>query len=388
MKNVIIVYSKMVIGGSTTSLLSLLNCLDYTRYSVDLQLYDNHGELQDQINKNVNILPEMSQQSKKIHKYIRPSYWTSLVKARVYSTRMENRLINAQYMSKYEAIACPKSGKQYDVGISFLEFWPMEYLVRRVNATRKIGWIHIDIKEAGLFPIIGDELYSKLDKIVLVSNSCVENMKMLYPSQAERLVCIENILVSDTIEGMAKQTPEVEYTVGVFNFVTACRLVLASKGLDRGINAFGKLKKEGIIHDGIKWFIIGDGPDRQIIEQMIKEQGLTNNILLLGQQKNPYCIEKDMNVFLLPSRYEGKPMAVTEAQMLGLVPVVCNYSSANEQINDGVDGLIANNDDEDIYYKIRQIITDTEVYATMRETVVSNEYSNIHVVDSIQALME
>lgn len=386
MKSILIIYSKMVIGGSTTSLLSLLNCLNYREYKVDLQLYNNNGELQDQINKNVHVLPAMEPLSRKIKKYLRPNFWISAVKARTESRKKNNRLINSQYMSQFEALACPKLENNYDVAISFLEFWPMEYLVRRVKAKKKIGWIHIDIKEAGLLPRISNDLYSKLDKIVLVSDSCVQNMKDIYPQQSDRIICIENILDSETIAGLSKQKPKVGYQLGKFNFVTACRLVLASKGLDRGINAFEKLKRENLL-ENVKWFIIGDGPDKCIITEMIEKKGLSENIFLLGQQKNPYCIEKDMDVFLLPSRYEGKPMAVTEAQMLGLVPVVCNYSSASEQIEDGVDGLIAKSD-EDIYAKIRAILTEEIDISIMKSKLMSNNYSNRYSVEKIKKILE
>lgn len=49
MKNILIVYSKMVIGGSTTSLLSLLRAFDFSRYEVDLLLFSHQGELQHMI---------------------------------------------------------------------------------------------------------------------------------------------------------------------------------------------------------------------------------------------------------------------------------------------------------------------------------------------------
>lgn len=388
MKKVLFIYSKMVIGGSTTSLLSLLNSFDYKQYSVDLLLYDNSGELQDQINENVTILPEMKSKTNKFAKILNPMFWKSLVKARIQSKKNGNKLINAQYMSKYEAISSSALLTKYDVAVSFLEFWPMEYLARRVYADLKIGWIHIDPKEAGLLPNVSNDTLSKLDNIVLVSNSCVEHLKDLYPDHQSKMTCIENILVSKTIQHLSENKVDICINLGEFNFVSVCRLVLASKGLDRGINAFKKLKSENLLSDSIKWFIIGDGPDRNQILTMIKDAGLEKSIILLGQHKNPYAIEKDMNVFLLPSRYEGKPMAVTEAQMLGLVPVVCNYSSASEQIQNEVDGLIANNDETDIYNKIKGLLCGTYNYQELQSAVKSKDYSNHEEIYKVFALLE
>lgn len=387
MKNVLIVYSKMVVGGSTTSLLSLLNGIDYSKYSVELQLYDNEGELQSQINKKVKILPEMKKQINFKSKVINYNFWRDFIKARVLSKRKKNRLINSQYMSKYEAEACPWMKKQYDVAISYLEFWPMEYLARRVNAEKKIGWLHIDIKEAGLLPKVSDEVFNKLDNIVLVSKACLENMKTLYPQCTDKLKCIENILVKDTIIKFANTETSFTYDKNsCISFVSVCRIVFASKGLDRAVNAFSKLKKEGLLNDNVHWYIIGDGPDRDRLEKMISINNLSKNIILLGQQNNPYVIEKNMDYFLLPSRYEGKPMAVTEAQMLGLVPLVCNYSSASEQIKNGIDGLICENDDISIYYVIKDILQNKINLSRMKKNVENTEYSNIDEIHKIYKL--
>ena len=132
------------------------------------------------------------------------------------------------------------------------------------------------------------------------------------------------------------------------NLVTVCRVAFVSKGLDRGVQAFIRLKRENRLK-GLRWYIIGDGPDLPALKEMIRENGLEREIIPLGQQLNPYRMEKQMDVFFLPSRYEGKPMAVTEAQMLGLVPVLSNYSSAKSQVRHRIDGIIMENNDQAPY---------------------------------------
>ena len=72
MKDILIVYSKMVVGGSTTSLLSLLNGIDYSKYRVDLLLYDNGGDLQSFINPNVNVLPQAKDSTRPLVKLSTP----------------------------------------------------------------------------------------------------------------------------------------------------------------------------------------------------------------------------------------------------------------------------------------------------------------------------
>ena len=364
MKDILIVYSKMVVGGSTTSLLSLLNGIDYGKYRVDLLLYDNGGDLQSFINPNVNVLPQAKETTRPLVKLCNPSFWTHLQKARRLSRKHKNKLINAQIMSKYEALACGRPRKEYDVGISFLEFWPTEYLCRRVRAKRKIGW-------------------------VLVSDSCLQNFVSLYPEFRQKVVCMENILNQKTIRDMADRPLEEPLPLEpkACNLVTVCRVAFVSKGLDRGVNAFGRLKKEGRL-TGLRWFVIGDGPDLPRLKDMIQDHGLEKEIIPLGQQINPYHIEKYMDVFFLPSRYEGKPMAVTEAQMLGLVPIVSNYSSAKDQVRHGVDGVIMENSDDAPYHTLKALVEGKIDLASMQEKVRNQDYSNTEEIERFYEIIE
>ena len=386
-KNILFIYSSMMVGGSTTSLLSLLNNIDYERYNIDLQLYDNNGELQSQINKQVNILEPCNKKVKKYKKFINPLFWVELFFARFLSFVKKNRLINAQFMSKYEAMATEKLQKNYDVAVSFLEFWPTEYLVRRTIAKKKICWIHIDVKEGGLLRFASKNTYKKADKIVLVSDSCKSNFELLYPQYRNKTYCVENLLSSKLVRSLSQEQTKITLS-GKFKFITVCRIVYASKGLDRALLAFKKLKDEGELTNEVKWYVIGDGLDYNNMEQFIKDNDLEQNVILLGQHSNPYCIEKQADIFLLPSRYEGKPMAVTEAQMLGLLPVVCNYSSAPEQIRDGYDGIIAQNNDEDIYFVIKRILEGKYNIGEMRKNIISQDYSNIYAIESVNNLFE
>ena len=115
--------------------------------------------------------------------------------------------------------------------------------------------------------------------------------------------------------------------------VTVCRLSIHTKGLDRTILATKRLKEQGY---NFKWIIIDDGEDRELLEEMIEKESLKDRIFLIGQKKNPYPYMKQCDVFVMASRREGKPMAVTEAQILGLPIIVTNYSSAKEQVINGL----------------------------------------------------
>lgn len=386
-QSILIVYSKMIIGGSTTSLLSLLNSLDYEQYSVDLLLYDHTGQLQEQINPSIHLLPPMGEKISTIKKMCRPNFWVTALKSRVLSKKNRNSLIKGQYMSKYEALACPKLKKYYDVAISFLEFWPMEYVARRVCADKKIGWIHSDILTAGLIKGINDSTYQVFDKIVLVSQSCKNNMDAIYPEFSQKTVVIQNLLSEKTVKSMAQVSTEIKME-GFPLFVTVCRIDFASKGLDRAVAAFSILKEKGELPEQAKWYIIGGGGDEEKLREMIWQNNLESHIILLGSHSNPYSIEKDADFFLLPSRYEGKPMAITEAQMLGVIPVVCRYASADEQIKSGVDGLVVDNTDENIYQVLKEIFEGHYSIEAMKKYILFHDYSNMEEIEKFYRLIQ
>ena len=375
----------MVVGGSTTSLLSILDNFDYSKYEVSLLLLDTNGDLQHLINPNVRIL----QVSKTpiFKRLFSIKAFAHYIFAEFSSRTNNNRLLKAQINSKWFALSMPRLKEEFDVAISFLEFWPQRYVAYRVRAKRKISWIHIDPKEAGLKAKYSKDSLELSDTIVLVSNSCQENFNYLFPELSSRSCVIENILDAKIIQKLSEERCDLVTNRHKINLVSVCRINFASKALDRLVKCMIKLKDEGLnIEDGIDWYIIGDGPDEINLRNMVSDSGLTN-IHLLGKQLNPYKYESLMDCFVLPSKYEGKPMAVTEAQMLGVVPIVCHYSSAPEQISNRVDGIIVPNEDYSMCAPLRDILSGHINLSDMQAELIKKDFSNTYIINDIYKLI-
>ena len=92
-------------------------------------------------------------------------------------------------------------------------------------------------------------------------------------------------------------------------------------------------------------------------------------VTLLGQQNNPFPYEVKCDVFFLPSRFEGKPISVTEAQILGVVPIVTDYSSAKEQISHMQDGIILDNNEEAIYYGVKNVLCNPNIITKLSKSM-------------------
>lgn len=387
-KKILIIYPEMIIGGTTTSLLSLLGALDRNKYEVDLQMQYAPGIFANLIPSHVHILPLAMPLPHGFYKWIKAFSLKSLYY--YLKSKWRGGASASQYMENDIVKFCRKNPKEYDIAISFMERWSLYYLVKKTCAKKKISWIHVDYGAAKMFIDIDMPFFKRVDKVVLVSKKCLQNFQSLAPDIADRSIMIENLLGSEIVQKKASYPlPEdifnvFDKTEGKVKMISVCRIAFAHKGLDRGVKALAKLKGQGKIENLI-WFIIGDGPDLNNLKAMVDEFGLKDYIRVLGVYTNPLNIEAKCDIFFLPSRYEGKPMAVTEAQILGLVPVVTNYASASEQVHNLYDGLVMDNSDDGIYEGLEYMLNHLEdVLGKYKDNVANTDYSNLREMLTIE----
>ncbi|HHV95140.1 MAG TPA: glycosyltransferase [Clostridiaceae bacterium] len=392
-KKVLIVYTEMILGGATNSLISMLNSFDYSKYDVELLLYENKGILQDKIPTGVTILEQAkicrSIFSDIAKKLLSPFYIYSVLKSFYYKIKTKNKLVRIQIMSAAGASLSRRLEKEYDIAISYLEFWPLNYTAHFVKAKHKIAWIHIDYLQSGLLVRLDEPAFSKIHRIVFVSRQCLNNFARLCPKYARKAVYIENIMLQEQIQMAAKHNglllpPRNE---NVMRLVSTCRISFSQKGLDRGVKAFGVLRDKGLINN-VEWYIIGDGEDMPVLRKMIEDEKLEKHIILLGSKVNPLGYVSECDFFFLPSLYEGKPLAVTEALMLGLPALVTNYASASEQIENYVDGLIVENSVQGIIEGLEILINNPGLREQMKKAVASKDYSNVEAVKQLEKVLE
>lgn len=387
-KKILFVYYTMMLGGSTTSLLSLLEKFDYDKYEVDLLLYRNEGPYINYIPPNVNLLSQACIVNNRVKQILKTCANGSLPRAYFHGIKYRKKIKPMiQSMAYAQLSFCRKLDKQYDVAIGFMELWSDVYVNECVNAKKKISWVHVDFEKAHFISDIDRKMFAKSDHIVNVSTECMENFISSFPELEDKCCCIENILTKQFIHQRASnaQSIELDLDKDSLNLLSVCRLAIDHKGLDRGVNVIKRLKEEG---NPVKWYIAGDGADKQKLVELIRENGLEEDIILIGMLECPYPIFEKFDLFFLPSRFEGKPMAVTEAFMLGLPPIVANYASAKEQIRHGVDGIIADNSEEGIYEALKKICLDREILKQLKINVDTSDYDNLDQIDKIYNLFE
>lgn len=385
----------MIIGGSTTSLLSLLQELDKEKYDIDLVLYRNEGPMIDSIPTGINLLTEACLFKGRKSFFYR--IWLLLVsgflfKALWVSLKYNKRIaLNGQIMMDARAeIYSRKIEECYDVAIGYLEGWPNKYLAsNKISANKKIGWLHVDYIKTYLNPDLDKKTIKKLDAVVSVSQECEQHNKELF--QLECSIYLPNILSSKYV----RKRSLLEYpndgklqdwnNFGGLRILSVGRINNVHKAFDRIIPAAITLKSLGF---KFMWDIIGDGVDMPIMLKAVCDNNLQGFVNFIGSRLNSLCFMRNADFLIQPSRYEGKPMVITEALMLGVVPIVTKYASAEEQIENGVTGLILPNTDESLNDNIIDIINDRNNLCHIKNEIVSRNFDNVSDIKLYEDLIE
>lgn len=395
-KKVLIAYGGMVVGGSTTALLSMLKEWDYDKYDIDLIIYDRGFPFEKDIPKQVKVLngrkKNMSQSIQKIKKrglYLFSSYWGKKI---WYTLKYKNKAAGLYAIGEFQVKKLSKKLEdKYDIAIGYLEGWSDQFVAYNVKATQKIMWIHLDFANVQYInKTLTAKYLSKADKIVCVSMECLKNFNALFPELSSKSFYLPNINSSEYIKKRSLEQLDDNDLKHMkeckkFKIISVCRLSIYHKGIDRMIWAASTMKKAGFTFE---WYVLGDGYERSTIESLIENNDVKDCFLLFGSKLNPYPFIKQADVFCLPSRYEGKPIAITETMMLGVPPIVTEYVSAKEQIRNYVDGIIVPNSDNAMQYALERVYQDAEFLNRLKKQLYLNDYSNKDDIEKIYTLFE
>ena len=389
----------MELGGSESALLGLLQSVDPARADVDVFLYDHRGELMKYIpTDKVNLLPEVTAYKmierpfmecvKSGHIGVALGRWLakktvdkSPTPAGKDNIRIYTRV--ADWVEHFVPQIQPDV--EYDLAISFL--MPHNYVVKKVRAKKKLGWIHTDYSTVHVDVKRELPVWSQLDYIASISEEVGEKFVETFPALKDKIIPIENILSSRFIRQRAEEevisldsNPSTIKLLTIGRFSNPKKMeeipIICRKIVDAGID--------------IKWFIIGYGSAE--IEQEVRDnaqrEGVTDRVILLGKKENPYPYIKSCDIYVQPSRYEGKSITVREAQILCKPVIVTNYPTASSQIQSGLDGVIVPLEVEACAHEIVEFIRDKEKQKRIVAYLKEHDYGNENEIEKIYKLCE
>ena len=398
MKQILIVSHAMELGGAERSLLGLLNVLDPKRYKIDLFLLRHEGELLEYIPEYVHVLPKvaaytvlarpMKDTLREGHFWLTGVRLYAKIKAARYNKKHQYKdsAVALEYSHKYIKRYMPKINPtvEYDLAISFLT--PHYFVAEKVRAKKKIAWIHTDYKKVQINIHSETVMWGKYDYIASISEEVSKSFLEVCPSLRSKLILIENILPERLIKRQAMEldvTKEMPVIEDGFRLLSIGRYCTA-KNFDNVPAICSCLLKKGF---KVKWYIIGFGGDEELIRQKIAEEKMEEHVILLGKKENPYPYIRACDLYVQPSRYEGKSVTVREAQMFAKPVVITAYPTSGSQLEDGVDGVVVPMDNEGCADGIAKLLDDPKKMQSLSEACRSRDYSNQKEVEKLYELL-
>lgn len=351
MKKILIVNNNMDIGGIQKSLVNLLKEI-HDKYEVTLLLFSATGALLKDVPKSVKIITPhgkyrmLGLSKEELKKF--PALFVAkafLMKyAELFSRRSAMKLLGLfqQKIRGYDAVISYThlSAPQY--------FWNGcgDFVLDKTICRNKICIIHCDYLNSGCISEKNNAEYNEFNKIACCSASVKDRFMQGASINPEKVHVLYNCLDLSVAKAAAQQP--YCYSEACINIVTVARLSV-EKGIDRAIEAVHKSKRTDI-----RYHIIGEGPQKKILVDMVDRYGLGNTVFFEGEQENPYRYMCNADFLLLPSLHEAAPMVFGEAKIMGLPVITTNTTSAKEMIGDKY-GIICDNSTEGIESALRTI---------------------------------
>lgn len=394
-KKILIVSHAMEIGGAERALVGILENIDTSLYEVDLFLMRHEGELLKLIPENINLLPSIPEYTvlgrpikdtlKEGHFLLSAARLYGKYKAKVFDKRnhLSESAVAIEYSHKYTKKFMPdiQEGIQYDLAVSFLT--PHYFVAEKVDARRKIAWIHTDYSTVQIDVNSELKMWQMYDYIASISKDVTKSFLKIFPSLKNKIVLIENILPKTLIEKQAEEKIPDVFSKDKINLLSIGRFS-SPKNFDNISEICQRIRKKGL---DIKWYLIGYGGDEQLIRSKIQEYGMEEYVIILGKKENPYPYIKNCDVYIQPSRYEGKSVAVREAQLLGKPVIITNYVTASSQVRDGYDGIIVPMDNKGCAEGIYQALKNKHLLEKIFYNCSQNDYSNKEEIKKIYNLI-
>lgn len=370
-KNILFIIPGLGAGGGEKSLINLLTQIDFNKYNVDLFLLNHEGLFMDFIPKEVNVL-SMKDNLEIFNKDLKESILKYLSKGKIslaYSRLMfclvnrfnKNVGIAEQYSFKYLRKAIGAIDKKYDVAIGYLEKTSNYICIDCVQANKKIGWIHTDYSKLNLDKNFDKKYFEKCNYIITVSEECKNSLINNFNELEDKIKIIKNIVSPTIINKMAQENVDICIDKKETIIVSVGRLSY-EKGFDIAVKACNILIDNGL---KVKWYLVGEGNERNKLEKLITEKILEDNFILLGAQSNPYKYINMADIYVQPSRFEGKSIAMDEAKILCKLIVATNFTTVRDQINDRVDGIITEINEESLAKGITLLINDNKLHSNI-----------------------
>lgn len=378
MKKVLILIHNMKIGGAQKSLLSFLECLSDTvmkdEYEIHLMIPNPEGQLLAKVPEHVKLVSTPVE-----YKWLSAPFGAALF---LRSFSLKGMLAEFIWMSRKFLGLYPKSWnhsqlmwdcwrpfvrqypEHYDAVVSYIDGSTNYFAVEKVSADKKTLWIHNEYQKQGYDPSYDKKFFEKCDAIVTISEKCRDCILMDLPQYRDKIHILENITSGQTLHRLSRQFYPEEYRKTKAIKLLSVGRLNPQKGFDMAIQAAKELDASGL---DFFWWIVGEGGERERLQEMIIQEDLSGRIQLLGARDNPYPYIRNCDILVQPSRFEGKSIVLDEAKILCKPIVATKYTTVSASVEHGVNGWVVEMNAHGIAEGIQTLCRDS----TLRERLVS-----------------
>lgn len=373
MQNLVVRSGSLRMGGLERVLIEMLQNLNRVKYKISLIIEDDSAE------ENIffNDVPEgIDIYFLKSKELIDKAQYHRERKAKIYNKIMYNILMMKEHnfvLHRTKEVLKEIELKNGEIDI-FLDYdWGARRYVEKLKVKKKIVWIHNSLpkllKKKSKIVRFGKNL-NKYDTIVAICDDMKKEIENIYPYLKGKVkkaynpfnfsrilsLCEDSIGLSEN----QKKLLEDDYIVAV------SRLDTIQKDYATLIKGYKSAIESGIKE---KLYIVGDGPNKKEIENLIAENLLGDKIILIGKTKNPYIWMKNSKLFVHSSNYEGLPTVLIEAMICGKVVVSSDCPTGpSEILKNGEVGILFNvGDSKELGIQLEKLLNNEEFLKLYQE---------------------
>ena len=371
-KRLLVVIPHLTIGGVQKSLISALKALDYNTYDVTLYLRKNRTDLIPFVDERVNVIVNTDP-----NRYYRKPYAIILqiksLIAKAFGKKDKAKKLNDILEEKIRCDAMEHERKSYfdnthyDIAVAYVQGYVALFVDKCINADKKILFFHTSTNDT---PEIHNAVIPNYSAIAALHEQQKALLEEWYPASKGKIKIVENYTDKELITEQSKAVsiPETDNTV-----ICSCGRFSPVKGFDMAVNAAKILKDDGM--DFI-WYFVGDGPERENLENKITEYNLKNNIVITGMQKNPYPYMAGCDIYVQPSYEEAMPVTILEAHRLNKPVITTATVGGLKLVETGKNGVVCEISPDAIADSIANLINDKEKYSILLNNLKSIDYSH------------
>lgn len=320
-------------GGAEKVLINLVNNMDRTKFEITVMSLFGGGVNEQFLKKDITY--------KTVYKKVFPG-----------NSKLMKLFSPEQLHKKYIK-------DEYDIEVSYLEGPSARIISGCQNPkTKLVSWIHCtmqsenDVAESFRNYKEAVACYNRMDEMVFVANTVRDHFlkKCDYKGNVN---VIYNTVESDVIKQKASEEVDIDI---ISPSLVAAGTLKPVKGFDRLLRIVKVLREYG---QDVHLYLLGDGPERNSLEELSKTFNLTEYVSFLGHQTNPYKYMAKCDIFVCSSHSEGFSTAATEALIVGTPVCTVEVSGMKEMLGENNEyGVITENSEEALCQGIKQVMED------------------------------